>query len=177
MKNCKNCGIEFEPKHQTRGHEQIYCSIKCRTDAYKKRTEQKMKDVYEEKQPTRLFNSPGQDVRIEQNGGSNFNVNLDLIEKKYEAKTEALEYKMRYEQCLKDLEEYKRQVMELENEIDELTTDDHSADNLGMGGVMGSVMEIAKSNPEIGTAIGKLLQHQKVQNLVLALIPDTSQKE
>ena len=30
MKECKNCSKEFEPKHQTRGSEQKYCSIKCR---------------------------------------------------------------------------------------------------------------------------------------------------
>lgn len=41
MKNCKNCNAEFQPKHETRGHEQLYCSIKCRLAAYKKRVNEK----------------------------------------------------------------------------------------------------------------------------------------
>lgn len=37
MNFCKNCNIEFIPKHSTRGCKQIYCSVKCRTSAYHKR--------------------------------------------------------------------------------------------------------------------------------------------
>ena len=40
MKICKNCNAEFIPKHETRGHEQIYCSIKCRTQSYRKRVKE-----------------------------------------------------------------------------------------------------------------------------------------
>ena len=40
MKICKNCNAEFQPKHETRGHEQIYCSIPCRTQSYRKRVKE-----------------------------------------------------------------------------------------------------------------------------------------
>ena len=38
MNFCKNCNIQFIPKHLTRGHKQIYCSPKCRMLAYHQRT-------------------------------------------------------------------------------------------------------------------------------------------
>ena len=99
------------------------------------------------------------------------NVNLEILEGKYQAKTEALEYKLRYEQSQRELEMLKAKYMELENELDEYEGEGES------DGYMGAIMDIAKTSPELGNALGKLLQNEKVQNFVINLIPDTAENQ
>ena len=173
MKQCKNCSAEFQSKHETRGHEQLYCSVKCRMDAYKKRTMITHQD--EARKPETI-----QDSRIDLQRSENRinpmrnyipNVNLEILEGKYQAKTEALEYKLRYEQSQRELEIFKAKYMELENELDEYEGEGES------DGYMGAIMEIAKTSPELGNALGKLLQNPKVQNFVINLIPDTAENQ
>ena len=118
MKQCKNCSTEFEPKHETRGHEQLYCSIKCRTESYKKRVMNKIHEN-ENKETQEQSRISGVDLqrtehRINPMGNYIPNVNLEILEGKYQAKTEALEYKLRYEGLVKELEDAKRKIMELE---------------------------------------------------------------
>ena len=98
MKQCKNCSIDFEPKHETRGHEQLYCSVKCRMDAYKKRTTLTHQD--EARKPETIQADSRIDLQRSENrtnpmGNYMPNVNLEILEGKYQAKTEALEYKLR----------------------------------------------------------------------------------
>lgn len=177
MKQCKNCSTEFEPKHETRGHEQLYCSIKCRTESYKKRVMHKIQEN-ENKETQDQSRISGADLqrsehRINPMGNYIPNVNLEILEGKYEAKTEALEYKLRYEQSQKELESLRIKVMELENELEEYDTDGEGESD----GYMGAIMDIAKTSPELGNALGKLLQNPKVQNFVINLIPDTAQNQ
>ena len=173
MKQCKNCSIDFEPKHKTRGHEQLYCSVKCRMDAYKKRTMITHQD--EARKPETIQDSridlQRSENRINPMGNYIPNVNLEILEGKYQAKTEALEYKLRYEQSQRELEIFKAKYMELENELDEYEGEGES------DGYMGAIMEIAKTSPELGNALGKLLQNPKVQNFVINLIPDTAENQ
>ena len=174
MKQCKNCSAEFEPKHETRGHEQLYCSVKCRMDAYKKRTMLTNQD--EARKPETIQADSRIDLQRSENrvnpmGNYIPNVNLEILEGKYQAKTEALEYKLRYEQSQRELEMLKAKYMELENELDEYEGEGES------DGYMGAIMDIAKTSPELGNALGKLLQNEKVQNFVINLIPDTAQKQ
>jgi hypothetical protein len=174
MKQCKNCSIDFEPKHETRGHEQLYCSVKCRMDAYKKRTMLTHQD--EARKPETIQADSRIDLqraenRINPMGNYIPNVNLEILEGKYQAKTEALEYKLKYEQSQRELEMLKAKCMELENELDEYEGDGES------DGYMGAIMDIAKTSPELGNALGKLLQNPKVQNFVINLIPDTAQNQ
>jgi hypothetical protein len=169
MKQCKNCSNEFEPKHETRGHEQIYCSIKCRTDAYRKRNYDKVK--VQDETPNQLPNIQRSEYTINPNGNIIPNGTLDIIEGKYQAKTEALEYKLRYEQSQRELEECRRKIIELESELDEYENDDESDNSIG------SFMEFAKSSPELGNALGKLMQNEKVQNFIISIIPDTTQNQ
>ena len=65
----------------------------------------------------------------------------------------------------------KAKYMELENELDEYEGEEES------DGYMGAIMEIAKTSPELGNALGKLLQNEKVQNFVINLIPDTAENQ
>jgi len=173
MKQCKNCSAEYEPKHETRGHEQLYCSVKCRMDAYKKRTMITHQD--EARKPETIQDSridlQRSENRINPMGNYIPNVNLEILEGKYQAKTEALEYKLRYEQSQRELEIFKAKYMELENELDEYEGEGES------DGYMGAIMEIAKTSPELGNALGKLLQNPKVQNFVINLIPDTAENQ
>ena len=174
MKQCKNCSIDFEPKHETRGHEQLYCSVKCRMDAYKKRTMLTHQD--EARKPETIQADSRIDIQRSENrtnpmGNYIPNVNLEILEGKYQAKTEALEYKLKYEQSQRELEMLKAKCMELENELDEYEGDGES------DGYMGAIMDIAKTSPELGNALGKLLQNPKVQNFVINLIPDTAQNQ
>ena len=174
MKQCKNCSADFQSKHETRGHEQLYCSVKCRMDAYKKRTMITHQD--EAKKPEtiqsdRNINIQRSEDRINPMGNYYPNVNLEILEGKYQAKTEALEYKLRYEQIQRDFEQLKEKYMKLENELDEYEGDGES------DGYMGAIMDIAKTSPELGNALGKLLQNPKVQNFVINLIPDTAENQ
>jgi len=173
MKQCKNCSADFQSKHETRGHEQLYCSVKCRMDAYKKRTMITHQD--EARKPETIQDSridlQRSENRINPMGNYIPNVNLEILEGKYQAKTEALEYKLRYEQSQRELEIFKAKYMELENELDEYEGEGES------DGYMGAIMEIAKTSPELGNALGKLLQNPKVQNFVINLIPDTAENQ
>jgi hypothetical protein len=169
MKQCKNCSTEFEAKHETRGHEQLYCSIKCRTESYKKRVMNKIQEN-ENKETQEQSRISGVDLQRTEhriNPMGNY-----ILEGKYQAKTEALEYKLRYEGLVKELEDAKRKIMELELELDEYSEGEEESD-----GYMGAIMDIAKTSPELGNALGKLLQNPKVQNFVINLIPDTAQNQ
>jgi hypothetical protein len=175
MKECKNCLNQFEPKHETRGHEQIYCSVKCRMDAYKKRQINKSltNDINEKTEDIRTPELQRSNYNINTNGNIMPNVNLEILEGKYQAKTEALEYKLRYESIVKELEDAKRKIFELEQKLDEYEDEGEEESD----GYMGAIMDFAKSSPEIGNAIGRFLQNEKVQNFVINLIPDTKQNQ
>jgi hypothetical protein len=143
-------------------------------DAYKKRTMIIHQD--EARKPETIQADSRIDLqrsedRVNPMGNYIPNVNLEILEGKYQAKTEALEYKLKYEQSQKELEMLKAKCMELENELDEYEGDGES------DGYMGAIMDIAKTSPELGNALGKLLQNPKVQNFVINLIPDTAQNQ
>jgi hypothetical protein len=174
MKECKNCSAEFEPKHETRGHEQLYCSIKCRMDAYKKRTMLTNQD--EARKPETIQADSRIDLqrsedRVNPMGNNIPNVNLEILEGKYQAKTEALEYKLRYEILVKELENANRKIMDLENELDESDEGEES------GGIMGNVMTMVGNSTILGDAIGGIISNEKVKNFIISLVPDTAQKQ
>jgi endogenous inhibitor of DNA gyrase (YacG/DUF329 family) len=43
-KNCKQCGTEFVPTNDNRGHEQLYCSKKCGQISARIRREERLKN-------------------------------------------------------------------------------------------------------------------------------------
>ena len=173
MKQCKNCSTEFEPKHETRGHEQLYCSVKCRMDAYKKRTMITNQDETrkpETIQSDRSINIQRSEDRFNPMGNYYPNVNLEIIEGKYQAKTEALEYKLRYEQVQRDFEELKAKYMKLESECEEDEGEEES-------GIMGNIMTMVGNSTILGDAIGGIISSEKVKNFIISLVPDTAQKQ
>ena len=170
MKQCHHCTSEFIPKHEKRGHEQLYCSIKCRTEAYKKRIIEKMQSngVNVEEQNNGSHSLRGQDHRINHIGGTMHNVNLEILEGKYQAKTEALEFKLRFEQTQKELEDAKQKILELQATLDDYESDEEPQQN----GYLGYITDMVKNSPELGNAIGKLMQNDRFQNFLISIIPD-----
>jgi len=173
MKQCKNCSADFQSKHETRGHEQLYCSVKCRMDAYKKRTMITHQD--EAKKPEtiqsdRNINIQRSEDRINPMGNYYPNVNLEILEGKYQAKTEALEYKLRYEQIQRDFEQLKEKYMKLESECEEDEGEEES-------GIMGNIVTMVGNSTILGDAIGGLISNEKVKNFIISLVPDTAQKQ
>lgn len=175
MKQCKNCSAQFEPKHQTRGHEQLYCSVKCRMDAYKKRTmtinqdEPRKPETNETNSRTDLQRS---EDRINPMGNYIPNVNLEILEGKYQAKTEALEYKLRCEILVKELENANKRINELENELQESDEGEEES-----GGIMGNIMTMVGNSTILGDAIGGIISDEKVRNFIVSLVPNTAQKQ
>jgi hypothetical protein len=174
MKQCKNCSAEFQSKHETRGHEQLYCSVKCRMDAYKKRTMITNQD--EARKPETIQSDSRIDLQRSENrvnpmGNYYPNVNLEILEGKYQAKTEALEYKLRYEILVKELESANKKIMELENDCEE---DEGEEEN---GGIMGNIVTMVGNSTILGDAIGGLISNEKVKNFIISLVPDTAQKQ
>jgi hypothetical protein len=98
------------------------------------------------------------------------NVNLEILEGKYHAKTEALEYKLRYEQVQRDFEELKAKYMKLENEFEEDEGEEES-------GIMGSIVTMVGNSTILGDAIGSYMSNEKVKNFIISLVPDTAQKQ
>jgi hypothetical protein len=192
MKVCKNCNNEFKPIHESRGQEQIYCCIKCRAESYKKRVinkeiEKKLDNseiIYGTEQEilrqakditNRSINMERQRDNINPNRSNYNDVNIEILEGKYQAKTEALEYKLRYENALEKIELANKRIFELEQELEEY--DNHLDDDDNENNVMGSIMSMAKNSPILGDAIGKLLQDEKMQRFVLSIIPDNKENE
>jgi len=140
MKNCKNCNAEFQPKHETRGHEQIYCSIKCRNEAYKKRINEKQQTIQEpmqQQQPQNIGYVERQDNSSIQLRSDNYTHVVSLLEKLSEAKTEAIRYQLKCEQLEKENQELKIKSNQLEMELSEIEeSEDDESENDIISGIM-----------------------------------------
>jgi hypothetical protein len=158
MKKCDNCSIEFEPKHQTRGSEQKYCSIKCRQSSAQIRMINKIKE--NAKQESKQENETIQTNRGYQQSvdrgyereyaptssgvGIIPNSHLATIKELYEAKNETIFYKLKCENLEKELNELKIEFYNLEQELESL---DEGEEESGYDGMLGSVMEQFKQDP------------------------------
>jgi hypothetical protein len=143
-------------------------------DAYKKRTMITHQDEArkpETIQADRSINFQRSEDRVNPMGNYIPNVNLEILEGKYQAKTEALEYKLRYEQVQRDLEELKAKYMKLESECEEDEGEEES------GGIMGNIVTMVGNSTILGDAIGNIISTEKVRNFIISLVPDTAQKQ
>jgi hypothetical protein len=146
MKNCNHCGTEFEP-HQTRGHEQLYCSLACRNKAAIQRKEEKIKQQYESKyQKTENGNSDnnqsldrgpvGEITRIADRERSITDSHLATIKELYEAKNETILYKLKCEALERENQELKAEIFKLEEELSEMDEEPENDYSSILGGVM-----------------------------------------
>ena len=144
-------------------------------DAYKKRTMLTHQD--EAKQPETIQRDSRIDLqrsedRVNPMGNYIPNVNLEILEGKYQAKTEALEYKLRCEILVKELENANKKIMDLENELQESEEGEEES-----GGIMGNIVTMVGNSTILGDAIGGLISNEKVKNFIVSLVPDTAQKQ
>jgi hypothetical protein len=150
MKKCKTCSVEFEPKHPTRGHEQLYCSSKCRSEAYKQRVNERQK-VQSAHIPPGSENEGGGYNRQSGMGvygySSPFNNSLlELVEKRSEAQVDSIKYQLKCEQLEKENQALLIRVNQLEAELDEIDSEDEKEPE-GFGAVMSGVMDQFKKDP------------------------------
>lgn len=180
MKQCKHCSTEFQPKHETRGHEQIYCSVKCRYESYKQRANEKRNTPSDLRggYPGYSGNISGGTTserpsanleRVHDNShtyGSLLSVGLlETIEGKFAAKTEAIEFKLRCEQLEKENENLRGQLSKLElQKVDD--DDDDDEDH----GALGSVLGLMDKYPEASRVI---IESPFLQNIITQFIPKT----
>ena len=161
MKKCKHCEQEFTP-HQTRGHEQMYCSLKCRNQASNKRRELKMQSTFlsplnenNEKENEIISDNRGYKQSMDRgqsreltrtsNGiGIIADNHLATIKELYEAKNETIFYKLKCENLEKELNELKIEFYNLEQELESI---DEGEEESGYDGMLGSVMEQFKQDP------------------------------
>jgi hypothetical protein len=140
-KNCVVCSSPFSVPETNRGTEKIYCSTSCRSKAgnermFKKLINQSSQPVLNEPtiNPTNQFTRKESEVQafnpppIYSNDRS-----LGYIERNYEAKVEALEYKLRLEGALKELEALKSEILVLESELEALPPPENKSEKVVMG--------------------------------------------
>jgi len=171
MKICKNCNKEFTPVHESRGQEQVYCSIKCRQTSAHLRSINKIKQsVIQENERgisesnginnstqgikgiienNREFNSTQElsETPIRRNSVmSNIlysdSTTIELLRECYEAKNETIFYKLKLEQVEKELSELKIELYNLEQELE-----NEGEEESDYGGMLGSVMQQYKEDP------------------------------
>jgi hypothetical protein len=142
-------------------------------DAYKKRTILTHQDEArkpETIQADRNTNIQRSEDRVNPMGNYYPNVNLEILEGKYQAKTEALEYKLRYEQVQRDFEQLKEKYMKLESDCEEDEGEEES-------GIMGNIMTMVGNSTILGDAIGGIISDENVRNFIVSLVPNTAHKQ
>jgi len=157
MKICKNCNKEFTPVHESRGQEQVYCSIKCRQTSAHLRSINKIKQSViqeNEKETEAIQENVGyrrKDILSRQEwenarnttGGLVISDNyISIIKELYEAKNETIFYKLKNEQLEKELSELKIELYNLEQELE-----NEGEEESGYSGMLGSVMQQFKEDP------------------------------
>jgi hypothetical protein len=158
MKKCENCSNEFEPKHQTRGSEQKYCSIKCRQASAQMRMINKIKEnaKQESKQENETISTNrGYQQSMDRGYEREYaptssgvgiipNSHLATIKELYEAKNETIFYQLKCENLEKEINELKIELHNLEQELESI---DEGEEESGYSGMLGGVMEQFKQDP------------------------------
>jgi hypothetical protein len=153
MKQCKQCGTDFSPVHERRGHEQLYCSKKCGQISARIRREQRLKNAVNEKQiiheqPTTTNQSTNMAQQpmggIITNGGGNSLNDISYLEKLYEAKNENNYLKLKCENLEEKIKALQFEINELNNEIEAMEIDEEVGEQQG---ILGNVMQQFKSDP------------------------------
>ena len=148
MKNCKHCNAEFQPKHATRGPEQMYCSQKCGQQAARIRRENKLKNEAisaqgnATKNADEIRNVASREMgRTTSNGWIHTDGSLVYLEKLYEAKNECNYLKMQVEKLTDELKVEREKNYHLEIELEEMGDPDQE------GGMIGQVMSQFQKDP------------------------------
>lgn len=181
MKNCNYCKKEFQPTN-FKGSEQQYCSKICRNKAGTERYKLKLMNNGNTISNAENFSaSTGQGIREDTNTNqfisndrdtretyahtpTSTTINTEIIrlmESTYAARTDAQRFELMYQKANEELNLYKSKLAAIEEEIDQ-----EPEPAQGIAGILENIPEW------LSPAIGKLLQHEKVQNFILSQIPE-----
>jgi hypothetical protein len=168
MKNCIQCGKEFQESEVRTGHEQKYCSSSCRMKAANKRREEKLINTYKN-EPTEQ-QAPIAELPMLQRQEYKPNIGRDIsitdflavLQETSNAKIEATTERLRREYA-------EQRVRELEQQIE----DDEDDDNGAIGGFdfnkayqIGAPLVL----PILGGTINKILDRPDVISRVQDMI-------
>lgn len=138
MKQCKQCGTEFVPVHERRGHEQLYCSKKCGQISARIRREERLKNATNENTTEHKVQLPTEQQRTSiqdsnmasgQMGGISTrgrDITLDdmaILEKLYESKIENNYLKLKCESLEEKIKALQFEVNELNMELEAIEMD------------------------------------------------------
>jgi superfamily II DNA helicase RecQ len=147
QKLCTQCETLFTPKENQRGSEQIYCSIKCRSNAAQQRMINKIKEnaIKETRQPIVAENNnniSGNRIDTQQRA-DNFSPDIiRLMELNFETRNKISELELKNLYLTKEIEELKQEIINLELELQE--AESPGEENEGM---LGGIMKQFKEDP------------------------------
>lgn len=169
MKNCIQCGKEFQESEVRTGQEQKYCSSSCRMKAANKRREEKLINTYKNEptqQQTSIAELPVlQRQEYKPNIGRDISITdfLAALQETSNAKIEATSERLRREYA-------EQRVRELEQELE----DDHDDEPNGWLGKIDVNNLITTAAPymlqPLSNGIGKVLEHPEVINTIQQMI-------
>ena len=162
LKKCKHCSTEFTDD-TSRGSEKLYCSIKCRTEAGTIRRENNLKNKIRQEYETKNSITETQNYAREhlhtqltndnhlqrgniytnRQGNNNEYSVFGLLERNYEEKTNSLEYKLKNEMLVKENEALQKEILILNEELDDLETEQEQKG----GGLLSGFVEQFKTDP------------------------------
>ncbi|MEI8059756.1 MAG: hypothetical protein WCG67_06315 [Ferruginibacter sp.] len=168
---CNVCNKGFTPI-TTKGSEQKYCSSTCRTIASQQRQKEKIIQEYEKEKSEQTNNAnmvsgseqlsnihsgqrenTGRTINEERNNNifkqtasSSDGYFFDLIERNYQTQNESNINKLKLELALKEIEELKRENFELENDLNELETNEISG--IPQNEYLAGIVQQFKADPQ-----------------------------
>lgn len=129
-KICAQCGTDFEPKN-IGSHPQVYCSKNCRYNANNKRRSAKVTELenrLKDEQQNKDASTGGANfIQAQQRyadipifgSPSNSSINpYSILEKQYDAKVEALEFKLKYEELERRYKHLEQENVRLQIELE-----------------------------------------------------------
>ena len=147
QKLCTQCETLFTPKENQRGSEQIYCSIKCRSNAAQQRMINKIKEDAIQETKTSLSGvttshdiTRGQNYIVEPDRNVRDSTYIDIMEKNYEARNKISELELKNLYLTKEIDELKQEIINLELELEEEQQPEEE-------GMIGGIMKQFKEDP------------------------------
>jgi hypothetical protein len=157
MKKCKQCGTDFSPTHETRGHEQLYCSKKCGQISARARREERLKNATNEntteqktmEQPTTETQNSNMAQRsvggISTRGRDIALDDMAILEKLYESKIENNYLKLKCESLEEKIKALQFEVNELNMELEAIEMDAEAEEQ--PQGFLGGIVQQFQKDP------------------------------
>jgi hypothetical protein len=168
-KVCQQCNSEFEPKTKTGSFEQIYCSQKCRHTANNKRRadkimslENRYKDESQNTTTTSTGNGIIQGERAHTNipifgTSSHSDTNIySILEKQYDAKIYAIEYKLKCEELERRYKQLEQENIRLQLKVEQYENEEEEEQSTG--GFLGEILQNDMVKQALPLVLSKILK-------------------